>query len=45
VEIRNAHRIFVGSPRRGWEVDVRMDLRETGRIDVDWMHLAQNRDN
>jgi hypothetical protein len=31
-------------PRRRWEDDVRMYLRETGCEGVDWTHLAQDRD-
>jgi hypothetical protein len=51
-ETRNAYEIFVGNPegkrplrrpRHRWEV-IRMDLMETGWEGVDWMHLAQDRD-
>jgi len=31
-------------PKLRWKADIRMDLRETGREDVDWMHVAQKRD-
>jgi hypothetical protein len=31
-------------PRRRWEDVLKMDLRETVRGDVEWIHLAQNRD-
>jgi hypothetical protein len=31
-------------PRGRWKDNIRMDLRERGREGVDWMHLAQNRD-
>jgi len=31
-------------PRRRWEDNIRMDLREIGWEDVNWMHLAQDRD-
>jgi hypothetical protein len=50
--MRHAHKILVGkpegkrsltSPRHRWE-DIRMDLREVGWEDVDWIHLAQKRD-
>jgi hypothetical protein len=50
-ELRNAHNIL-GKPegkrtlrrtRRRWEDNIKMDLRETGMKDVDWIHLAQNR--
>jgi hypothetical protein len=30
-------------PRRRWEDGIKMDLRETGLGDVEWIHLAQNR--
>jgi hypothetical protein len=51
-EMRNAYSILVGKPegkrpfgrpRRKWE-DIRMDLREIGWKDVDWVHMAQDRD-
>jgi hypothetical protein len=31
-------------PRRRWKDNIRMDLREMGWEVVDWMHLAQDRD-
>jgi hypothetical protein len=31
----------LGRPRRIWEDNIRMDLREIGWEDVDWIHLAQ----
>jgi len=31
-------------PRRRWEDNIRMDLRETRWECVDWIHLAQDRD-
>jgi hypothetical protein len=34
----------LGRPRRRWEDGVRMDLRETGLGDVDWIRLAQDTD-
>jgi hypothetical protein len=34
----------LGRPRRRWEDNIKMDLRETGFGDVDWIHLAQDRD-
>jgi hypothetical protein len=34
----------LGRPRRRWEDGIRMDLRETGLGDVDWILLAQDRD-
>jgi hypothetical protein len=53
-EKRNAYRILVGKPQRKrplgrpehkLEVNIRMDLREVGWGDVDWIHLAQERDH
>jgi hypothetical protein len=34
----------MGKPRRGWEDNIRMNLREVGCGCVDWMELAQDRD-
>jgi hypothetical protein len=34
----------LGRPRRTWEDNIKMDLREIGFGDVDWIHLAQDRD-
>jgi hypothetical protein len=34
----------VGRPRRRWEDNIEMDLREIEFGDVDWIHLAQDRD-
>jgi hypothetical protein len=34
----------LGRPKRRWEDGVRMDLRETGLGDVDWIQLAHDRD-
>jgi hypothetical protein len=31
-------------PKYRWEDTIRMDLRETGWEDVDWIHLAQDSD-
>jgi hypothetical protein len=51
VEKRNAHRILVGNPegkralgrpRRRWEDNIRMDLREIGWEGMDWIDLAQD---
>jgi hypothetical protein len=51
-EMRNAHNILVGKPERKrplgrprhkWEDNIRIDLREIGWEDVDWMHQAKNR--
>jgi hypothetical protein len=52
-ESRNEYKISVGKPegkrpltRPGcrWEDNIRMDLREIGWKGVDWMNLAQDRD-
>jgi hypothetical protein len=52
-EVRGAHNILVGwpewrrplgRPRRRWKDNIKMDLRETGFGDVEWIHLAQDRD-
>jgi hypothetical protein len=51
-EMRNAYRILVGKPEgkrllgrpwRRWKYNIRKDLREIGWEDVDWMHVAQDR--
>ncbi|KAJ4434458.1 hypothetical protein ANN_23020 [Periplaneta americana] len=53
VESRNAYRVLVGRPegkiplgrpKRRWEDNIKMDLREVGYDDRDWMNLAQDRD-
>jgi hypothetical protein len=38
----NAYRPL-GRPRRRWVDNIRMDLREVGWGDVDWIGLAQDR--
>jgi hypothetical protein len=50
-EERKVYRVLVGKPegkrplgRRRCEDGIRIDLRETGRVDVDWIRLAQDRD-
>jgi hypothetical protein len=52
-EVRGAYNILVGwpegrrppgRPRSKWEDSIKMDLREIGFGDVDWIHLAQDRD-
>jgi hypothetical protein len=52
-EKMNAYRILVGKPegkrplgrpRRKWEDNIRMDLREIGWSGMDWIDLAQGRD-
>jgi hypothetical protein len=51
--VRGAYNIFVGRPegsrplgrpRRRWKDNIKMDLWEIGFGDVDWIHLAQDRD-
>jgi hypothetical protein len=37
-------KISLARPRRRWENNIEMDLRETGFGDVDWIHLAQDMD-
>jgi hypothetical protein len=49
-EVRGAYNILVGKPegrplgrpRRRWEDNIKMDLREIVFGDVDWIHLAQD---
>jgi hypothetical protein len=52
-EMRNAYKIFVrklegkrpfGRPWRTWENNTRMDLLQAEWKDVDWMHMAEDRD-
>jgi hypothetical protein len=52
-EKRNAHRILVGKPegkrplgrpRRWWVDNIKIDLREIGWDGMDWIDLAQDRD-
>jgi hypothetical protein len=52
-EKRNAYGILVGKPegkrplrrpRRMWEDNIRMDLREIGCSGMEWIDLAQDRD-
>jgi transcription termination factor 2 len=52
-EKRNAYRILVGKPegkrplgrpRRRWKNNIKMDLREIRLGDMDWIDLAQDRD-
>ncbi|KAJ4429075.1 hypothetical protein ANN_26076 [Periplaneta americana] len=52
-ESRNAYRVLVGRlegkrplgrPRRRWEDSIKMDLREVGYDDRDWINLAKDRD-
>jgi hypothetical protein len=34
----------LGRPRHRWKNGIRMDLRETGWGSVEWIHMAQDRD-
>jgi hypothetical protein len=34
----------LGRLRRRWEDNIKMDLRARGRNHMDWIHLAQDRD-
>jgi hypothetical protein len=52
-EVRVAYNILVGRPegrrplrrpKRRWEDNIKMDLRDIGFGDVDWIHWAQDRD-
>jgi hypothetical protein len=52
-EKRNAYRILLGEPevkrplgrpRRRWVDNIKMELTEIGWDGVDWIHLAQDRD-
>jgi hypothetical protein len=52
-EKRNAYRILVGKPeekrplgrpRLRWLDNIKMDLREIGWHDMDWIDLVQDRD-
>ena len=50
---RNAYRVLVGKPeskkllgkpRRRWEDNIKMDLREVGCDPIGWIALAEDRD-
>jgi hypothetical protein len=52
-ETRNGYKILVRKPegkrpfgryRHGWDDNIRLVIREIGWRDVDWIHLAQDRD-
>jgi hypothetical protein len=52
-EVRKVYKFLVGKPegkrplgkpRRRWENEIRMDLREIGLGRVDWILLSQDRD-
>jgi hypothetical protein len=34
----------LGRPRRRWEDNIKMDLQEVRWEDVDWIHMAQDKD-
>jgi hypothetical protein len=51
--MRNAYKILVGKPERKrphgrpscrWEYNIRIEVREIGQKGVNWIHLAQDRD-
>jgi len=53
-ENRGVYRVLVGKPkgrsqlerpRRRWEDNIKMDLQEVGCWCMDWIDLAQDRDN
>jgi hypothetical protein len=53
METRNVYRILAGKPeekrplgrpRRRWEHNIKMDLREIGWSDMDWTDQTQDRD-
>jgi len=52
-EMKNAYKILVRKPegkrllrrpRHRWEDNIRTDLKEIGCEGVDWLHVAQDRD-
>jgi hypothetical protein len=53
MEKRNSYRVLVGKPegkrplgrpRHGWEDNIKMNLREVGLGSMDWINLAQDRE-
>jgi len=42
--LENLKERALGRPRRRWEDNIRMDLKETGWEIVGWVHLVQDRD-
>jgi hypothetical protein len=48
--MRDVYRVLVGKPeeniepRRRWEENIKMDLREVGFRGMDWIELSQDRD-
>ena len=52
-EKRGVYRVLVGKPegkrplgkpRRRWEDNIKMDLKELGYVGMDWIELVQDRD-
>jgi hypothetical protein len=52
-EKTNAYKIFVGKPegkraqgrhKHRWEDNIKMNLRKVGWSGMDWIHMAQDRD-
>jgi hypothetical protein len=52
-EERNVYRVLMGKlegrrplgiPRSKWKIGIRMDLRDIGLGNVDWIQLAQDKD-
>jgi hypothetical protein len=50
---RNAYKILIGKPegkrplrrpRRRWESNITFNVKQTGPDNVNWIHLAQDRD-
>jgi len=35
---------LLGRPRRGWQDNIKIDLKEVGRGNVDWIDVAEDRD-
>ena len=53
-EGRGMYRVLVGNPegkrpqgrpRHSWEDNIKMDVQKVGCQDMDWIELAQDRDN
>jgi hypothetical protein len=40
MQVNPEGKIPLGIPRRGWEGNIKMDLREIGWDGVDWIELA-----
>jgi ribosome biogenesis protein Nip4 len=41
---RSEARRPLGRPKRRWEDNIKIELREIGFGDVNWIHLAEDRD-